>query len=523
MANRRARTLLLVLAALVLLPPSGRAADTVLEGYWEGFLGGNRHNDEYPWNLWRPSQYFELKARRNLGAEAEAWVKFGARWDRNNNPGVQPRFWLQEGHLKFRRDHDGKGFESILFTREKRFWIGNHLLELVKEDAVKDGDNAQGVRIDAWRGPWNAIYVLSDFSSQDDHATSNVDATDDVHILRVTRRLGERGSYVGGSFLRKNYRDNENAAHPGWGNQHNRVWSLDAQWFGEPFDLAMEFADSRVPAEDTKDDTWHKDAWDYGEFGESFERWFPRNSAFRGELRNFSVGTPRWGHYTVNMGYWNVGPDYRNYQGGDTTNRVGHFFNTYYRLPQRAVTYALDWGRERHRDAYAWMFDYDGNPIAFTRDPRRWLNQNVYVEFINGFKVLLAHNRSEDFYFGNVYKHHDWLGELIVENRLAWLKLQFKIKDWNVEYEKRIFGLETSLRITDSLRWYNRYMVANDSVESRFMLYTQFQYRPHDNTELFLSYGPDWYGDWGELTNDTDFETGGRMVDEFKFQLKTWF
>lgn len=510
---------LLILLLMSLFPARLQAAGSVLEGYWESYLGGNRVNDDYPWNLWRPSQYFELKVRRNLSDEAEAWLKFGARWDGWNNPGDQPRFWLQEGHLKFRRDKDGKGFESYLFTREHRFWIGNHLLQLVNEGAVSDGSNAQGLRVDGWRDGWNVSYILSDFSAQDDWQTPSIEDTDDVHIFRLTRRLDERGSYVGGSVLRKNYRGGSGE----WGKQQNRVWSVDLQWFSDVFDIAAEFADSRVPAEGVDDDSWHENAWTHGSFGQSFERFFPRNSAFRGELRNLKMGDHRWGHYTVNMGYWNIGPDYRNYQGGDTTDRVGHFFNTYYRLPQRAVTYSLDWGRERHHDNYAWAFDFDGNTTDVTRDPRRWLNQNIYIEFINGFKVTLAHNRTDEFFFGRDYKHHDWFAELIVENRLAWLKTQFKIKDWDTESEKRIFGLETSLNITDRLKWYNRYMVANDAMESRHMLYTQFQYRPHDNAELFLSYGPDWYGDWGHLTNDSDFETGGRMTDEFKFQLKTWF
>jgi hypothetical protein len=66
-------------------------------------------------------------------------------------------------------------------------------------------------------------------------------------------------------------------------------------------------------------------------------------------------------------------------------------------------------------------------------------------------------------------------------------------------------------------------MVASDAIEARSMLYTQLQYRPHENLELFLSYGPEGYGDWGELVNDKDFESGGRMRDEYKLTLKTWF
>jgi hypothetical protein len=41
--------------------------------------------------------------------------------------------------------------------------------------------------------------------------------------------------------------------------------------------------------------------------------------------------------------------------------------------------------------------------------------------------------------------------------------------------------------------------------------------------ELNFAYGPPEYGDWGELTNDPDFESTGQMRDEFQIMLKTWF
>ncbi|MBN2169762.1 MAG: hypothetical protein JW819_00410 [Candidatus Krumholzibacteriota bacterium] len=513
------RPMALALASLLLLAAAGPAgAATKLNGYWEANLSGVRVNDEYPWNVWRPNQYYELKLLSGIGGEGEVWVKFGGRWDAWNSPVPQPSLFLQEGHLKYRLDRGDRGFESFLFARERRHWVGNHLLQLVNEDNVSDGNNGQGVRLDTWRGPWNATYVLSDFSSQDAHQTDAVARTDDVHILRLTRRLDDAGSYLGGTYLRKVYGP-VRALHT---KQYNEVGALDALWVAGWADLSLEYAESRVPAEGLADTGWNGAAWDHGTLGQGLEGFLPRDGALRAEIRSFTVGDHRVGHYTVSAGYWRVGRDYRNYQGNDASDRVGHFFATYYRLPQRAVVYNLDWGRERHCDAYVNSVDDADNPLV-TDDPRQWLNQKIYVEFINGFKASLAHNRTDESFLGHDYDHHDWLFELVVENKLAWLKTQFKIKDWETDDEKRIFGLETTINLSPAWKWYNRYMVASDAVEARQMLFTQLQYRPHDNLELFASYGPEWYGDWGELTNDADFESGGTMRDEFKLLAKTWF
>ncbi len=514
------KTAKIVILACLLLPAlfASVAAQNNLSGYWEGAFGGSRVNDEHPWNLWRPNQLFEFDFTGNVAEGAEVRLKFGARWDRDNSPELQPGFLFREGHLKYRHDESGRGFEALIFARERRFWVGNHLLNLIDENSVSSDNNAQGYRLDGWRDDWNVTYILSDFSNQEDHSTPELEGTDDAHIVRLTRRFGDKGSYFGGTYLRKNYGKVDSL----YSKQFNEVRSADFQWITDAVDFSAEFADTRVPAEDIPNDGWHKDAWKYGKLGQSLDRFFPRNTAFRAEFRNVTVGNHRYGHYTITGGYWNIGSDYRNYQGSDATNRIGHFFHTFYRVPQRAVTYTLSTGAERLRASKLFAFDGDDRPL-YTSNPRSWLNQNLYVEFINGFKFSFSHNRAEDRFNGRDYKHHDWVFELIVENRLAWMKTQFKIKDWDTQQEKRIFGLETTINLTGSLKWYNRYLVADDAIEARSMLFTQLQYRPHDNVEVLFGYGPENYGDWGELTNDADFETGGKMRDEFKLLLKTWF
>lgn len=520
----KTRDRLLVLLALLTALPTAAPAATALEGYWENTMGGRKTTHGQAWDLYRPgrdwkypSSYFELKLRSNIGSKAELWGKLGARWDGCNNNAPQPSFYLYEGHLKYRWERNQKAAEVFLFSREYRYWVGNHLLNLVDGDQVKDGDNSQGIRAEAWTGPWNLIYAFSDFSSQD-NLGSQPERTDDVHILRGTHRIGDGGSYLGGTYLRKTY----GQADASYGEQHNEVSSVDFQWVLPFADLSAEYAESRVPAEEIANDGWRAHDWHSAHIGKALENSVPRDGALRAELRNMVFGNSSLGYYTVNTGYWWVGPDFRNYMGKVDTDRVGHFFHTYYRLPTHAITYTLSWGNERRVNPYFYGLDFDLNPLM-TSDPKRWLEQNLYIEFINGFRMSLSHNRSDEIYQGVEWPHHDWLAELIVENRLAWLKTQFKIKDWETRYEKRIYGLEATINLTQQWKWYNRLLVASDQTEARSMVYTQIQWRPHDNMELFLSYGPEEYGDWGALTNDADFESGGKMRDEFKLTLKTWF
>jgi hypothetical protein len=515
----------LLSSLLLMMLASSLPAATVLEGYWENQLWTRKVSELEYWDVIRPGQdwrypasYFEFKLRNNIGNKGELWAKTGVKWESGQNDDPQPAFTLYEGHLKFRHDWDSKAAELYLFTREYRYWIGNHLLELVHDNGVKNGDNNRGFRAEAWLGGWNLAQIGVDFYDNDNRG-GDPRQDDDLHLTHIGRTLGDKGSFIGATFLQKT----EGNVSADFNRQYNRVWSSDLQWVFPFGDLSAEYAESSSPAEGLEEDSWAPNYWHEGDLGRAIESLYPRDSAMRAELRNLTLSHPNLGSYSMNLGYWHYGPDYRNYLGnGDIQNKIGNYFHTYYRLPKKAVTYTISWGKERRVDSFIYAYDEQQDPL-FTEEPRHWLLHNLYIEFINGFKFSLSHNRNDETSLGIEKPKHDWLAELVVENRLAWLKTQFKIKDWDTRDEKRFFGLETTVNLTDQWKWYNRYMVANDRERARSMVFTQLQYRPHDNMELNFAYGPPEYGDWGELTNDPDFESTGQMRDEFQIMLKTWF
>ena len=109
-----------------------------------------------------------------------------------------------------------------------------------------------------------------------------------------------------------------------------------------------------------------------------------------------------------------------------------------------------------------------------------------------------------------------------MENKIAKLLTQFKIKDINTLEDKQLGGIELSANITDKTRVFTRGMIANDKAGSRHSIFAEIQYRISGNTELYLQYGPGWWGAYG-LVNDDSFASSGNMKKEIKLIIKGWF
>jgi len=121
-----------------------------------------------------------------------------------------------------------------------------------------------------------------------------------------------------------------------------------------------------------------------------------------------------------------------------------------------------------------------------------------------------------------MYKHYDFFTELSVENKLAKLITQFKIKDYGETWEKQIAGVELSVNLADKWRVFTRGMIINDRVGSRYSFFTELQYRTSGNAELYLQYGPSYWGQHG-LVNDDGFISTGSMKKELRLIIKGWF
>ena len=99
---------------------------------------------------------------------------------------------------------------------------------------------------------------------------------------------------------------------------------------------------------------------------------------------------------------------------------------------------------------------------------------------------------------------------------------QFKIKDIGETWEKHISGIELSVNLAEKWKVFTRGMVVNDRVGSRYSMFAELQYRTNGNTELYLQYGPNNWGQYG-LVNDEGFVSSGMMRKELRLIVKGWF
>ena len=96
------------------------------------------------------------------------------------------------------------------------------------------------------------------------------------------------------------------------------------------------------------------------------------------------------------------------------------------------------------------------------------------------------------------------------------------LKDINEVWEKHVFGIELSVNLAEQWKFFNRGIIANDRAGSRYSIFTELQYKSSDNTELYLQYGPSYWGQYG-LVNDDGFTSSGEMKKEVKVIIKGWF
>ena len=208
--------------------------------------------------------------------------------------------------------------------------------------------------------------------------------------------------------------------------------------------------------------------------------------------------------------------------GDNQSNRYGYWINSYYLVPQRAITLTINYSSYKKIVADTITVFSDSLYKKEIFDSSVNLLAEVYLEFINGFKGKVLINKRDEEWQGQLYKHYDFFSELSVENSLAKLLGQFKIKDLGETWEKHITGIELSVNLTEKWRFFTRGIIADDRVGSRFSIFTELQYRMSGNTELYLQYGPSYWGQYG-LVNDDGFASSGIMRKEAKLILKAWF
>jgi hypothetical protein len=501
-----------LLAGLLGASPFSADAATVIEGEYQLQLDIRKQDRFFPWDFesnnndtYAASQ-FRIFSQPRTGVET--FVKFEADWYTGGNENERPLFQYRESHARFHTPVTlPRGKKSIaevyLFSRQDRFWVENHLIQVVQPHQVKDGDNAQGFRFNLKTENWADVftYILSDFSSQSRVGGGTAPSpTDDAHILRWRPILMDRFR-LGATYNRK-------VIGPASDLDYNEVWALDTRSTLGNTDLYLEFASSKQIGIDKPDqDGFHFGDWEVDRFSAAL----PRNAALKAEIRAITLGTPSLGYYNIAPLYYYFGPDFSCFLGESTNDLVGWKVNSWYLLPRRAITLTLD---------YEEWEKYVFEKKTFTR----WRGE-VYTEYVNGFTSKLWYDRRKTVdtsnpLFEDVTKNYDLFGEVQVESRLAWMRVQGKLKDLETNLKKELVSLEAAVNLTGNLKLYTRYAFGNDPARLRKGLFTELQYRPQRNMDLYLSYGPFWIGDSNNPVDDGDLAGGADNKDMIRLIMK---
>jgi hypothetical protein len=468
-----------------------------MEGIYEGQFGKTYESDAFEWNMWDTNYYLETRLYGNPIHNSDFYIKFYA--DKDYAQSEQALAVFSEGHIGFRQDKDENGFSTILFTRESRhYWLDGSILGMVNTGSVNNDGNGQGMRFDFWHNYNGSMtYVFSDYSQG---------GGDDIHLIRYRQSLLKNKINTGLFFQRKHFPT---------GNlqDYNQVIAHDLKIHAGRYYFTSEIAISNVPSDssitDLNDDYQSKD-------------FFKSNVAIKSELKGLRIGSPKSGYWFFTPGVFSYGNTYRNYMGDNQSNRYGYWLNSYYLVPQRAITLTLNYNQSQKLVADTIAVFSESLYSKGIFDPTMNIYAEVYIEFVNGFKGKIVFNKKDEKWQGQLYKHYDFFSEISVENSLAKLLGQFKIKDLGETWEKHIAGIELSVNLTDKWRFFTRGMIADDRVGSRFSIFTELQYRMSGNTELYLQYGPSYWGQYG-LVNDDGFASSGMKKKEVKLILKGWF
>ncbi len=509
-----------VLAAVVLLGVGFTAAAeayTQLNGEYFFLVDMRKQDRRFIWDFESNSDDTFNNLQLRLFSQplngVEAFMQIAAEWNTGNNSNRRPLFQYQNAHLRFRRDFRGWGFDSYLFSRQDRFWVNNDLIRVV-DGRANDGGNAQGARIDlyGWRGV-NLSFIASDYSSQSNPNTGSTPEqptpTDDGYVARYRQDFLGNRMRLGLTWNRKNNR------FEGTDTTYTQVWGGDYRYNFRGTDYRVEYAEGRQVNEGTD---YTRKGWDLGSF--SFNdpsSWLPSDAVLKAEIRAFRVGNHDFGFLNLAGNLFYYGPDFRNEMGENINDEAGYYINTWYLVPARAITWTNNYTSLTKR-------------ATQSRHYTEWFSE-LYMEFKKGFTAKFQYyDRTNRDWFTDgdqtikvVSNNDDIVAEMQVENRLAWMRVQFRIKDLDTLFQKELAAIETSINISNPLKLYTRFAFGNDPARTRKGLFAELQWRPRPGVEMFVGYGPFWIGAGGNPVFEGNLQGSADNKDLLRIILRGTF
>jgi hypothetical protein len=491
--------------ALALAADAARAV-TKIEGQYQLMLDLRKSGRVFPWDWnsnsdenWDP---VELRVFSQPRPGIEAFVKATADWNSGSNNAVRPVFQFNEAHLRFRKELGPRGFDSYVYSKQDRFPTWDQYLIRF----INGYGGGQGVRLDSWGfAGLSTWFLVGDYSDQ---YNANLDPfhTDDIYLARVRRDFfKDQRLRVGFTWSR---RENNQAA---GAKDHNEIFGVAGryQWRGQ--DIMLEYGISRgTDPTVTYPDQLHRKITVF-RLPTSIE--FPDRHVLQAEIKTLHVPVPLLGTLNCIPTYWTRGAKWQNGQGDPGRDETGFNLHSYYLLPERAITYTNN------------LLGYSNYATSSYRV--REIYNELYIEFVNGFTGKTSYKQRSEYrrQLGVMAREdfNDWFGEVQVESRLAWLRVEAKVKNVGRPDHKQLYAVENSVNLTNTLKVYNRFAFGNDPSILRKAIFTQLQYRPTGNVEMYLQYGPDWIGNSPTPVDEGNLQGSGDQTDLVKFILKGYF
>jgi len=386
--RRHVRILIAGLAG-VLASSVPASAITKIEGEYQLMLDSRNSIAQraFPWDWdsnnndnWTGAQIRLFSQPR---PNVETFIKFEADFNVPGNSTPRPEFQFREAHMGYRWDMRNRGVNSLLFSRQDRYWVDNYLMKIVENPNNEVfSDNGQGVRVETWGFlGLNTVLYAADFSGQYNPAATGgtpppdaVYRTDDAYVARARREFFEDHRLrLGLTYNRKLETQITNGA-------DTRVIHGDARLRWRGIDFSVEYVQSHSPIRDQ--DVRYPEALD--EPITLFKRptglRLPDRSALVMEARAITMGAPQFGFVNFVPSYWWRGPLYENRLGdlnrdeaGTSRQRdnIGFNLNGWYLLPDRAITLTSNYRRYSSR--------------AFENRSFNEYYHELFVEFVNGF------------------------------------------------------------------------------------------------------------------------------------------